>query len=766
VTDRRSQAGKPIEWPTVAQPGDRPDWVQGDPNLPTTGPTPPPGTDPASATNSLDDLFGEPANGGVHVARPPQPAGGPLANTPPPQQPPNYTPPASASDSTQGFLTEFRPPSQPPQDPSKPVVDKFGPTSTDPRSSVADIFDNPEPTPISTEESISDIFSEDSAPDAFSSTQRAQSTQQPTPPATARTSLASDQLTDLFEPEVAPAPSMLPELDHSAKGPSIAALASSAQMVQPNAPQAMFPTRPENSQAETSQDSSLDRDQSGSNAPRRNNRRQPGQKSQAPPPATRTRAVGQGWASVDQPNQALQSQRPPHGTAPADHESPNATVERLKGKQQAISERARRSDTQWNTVDRVLGAIGNNPGIQNKIRGYELTRDHNVDRAQRREFQDAATSVLHTAGVNVPNPRDVDLVFDMAYDELLGISVLGPFWRDDEVTEIMANGYNDIRIEASGRIIKTPVTFRDAAHLDRVSRDLARKVSDRSLSRTNPLITAELPGARVAFAYRPIVRSGVAISMRKFVPLLGMEALLRLGSLSADMADFLAEAVAARGTMLISGGTGTGKTTMVNALSEFIPAAERVVTIEDAFELTLANDHVVAMQTHERASADDETIIGQAELLIWSLRARPDRIIVGEIREGSGALVMLQAATTGHEGTMTTIHANSAEAALDERFVDLVREATTRPDDVARRSVASAIDLVIQVSRRRGRRYVSEISVVDSSCIHNGRILPEPVFVGELNPEGQPVFSKVGDVRPDTDLGKKIAEYREEVATR
>jgi pilus assembly protein CpaF len=246
-----------------------------------------------------------------------------------------------------------------------------------------------------------------------------------------------------------------------------------------------------------------------------------------------------------------------------------------------------------------------------------------------------------------------------------------------------------------------------------------------------------------------------------------MDALMRFGSLNAEVRDFLAETVGARCTTLISGGTGTGKTTLVNALSEFIPNNERVLTIEDAFELSLTNDHVVSLQTHERASADDETIIGQAELLVWALRARPDRIIVGEIREGDGALVMLQAATTGHEGTMTTIHANSAEAALNERFVDLVREASSRPDDVAKRSVAMALNLVIQVTRTpAGRRYISEISVVDTSCIVEGRIVPDPIFVGELDSLGVPQFRRVAHVRPETETGKKLNAYREEQAQR
>lgn len=415
-------------------------------------------------------------------------------------------------------------------------------------------------------------------------------------------------------------------------------------------------------------------------------------------------------------------------------------------------------DHLWTPVDRILGLISTDPLIQSVVNRFELTRDPILDAEQRRVLQEQVAPRLMDANVQFSNPMEIGTVFDMVYDELTGISVLGRLWRDTSVTEIMVDGWDKITIEQQGAIVRTPLHFRDLTHAQRVARDLAATVSDRSLSPVNPLVTAQLPGARITFVYGGIVKGGISISLRKFVDLLGMEKLLSFGALTPEMATFLHECVLSRATILVSGGTGTGKTTQINALSQFIPNSERVVTIEDAFELQLSNENVVPLQTKEKASADDTIIITQADLLVNALRMRPDRIIVGEIREGQGALVMLRAASTGHDGTMTTIHANTPEAALNERLADLVREASGMPDDVAKRSVAGAVHLVVQVTRKRGRRYISGISVVDRSCYKHGDIRPEPVFVGDLTPDGLPYFSHVGGVRPDTELGQKLAE--------
>lgn len=423
-------------------------------------------------------------------------------------------------------------------------------------------------------------------------------------------------------------------------------------------------------------------------------------------------------------------------------------------------------DRLYGYVNQILGLVSSTPELH-RLNRMELTRDPSKDRQQRRLLQDAIAPQLVNSGIHIPIPAEIEPVFDLAYDEMIGIGPLGELWRNDAVTDILVDAWNRVVVEMNGRLVDTPVRFRDPEHARQVARNLAQKISDRALSDQSPLVTAELPGARVTFAMGPIVRSGLSISLRKAQPLMGMARLLELGSINPEMRDFLAACVIARATILVSGGTGTGKTTMINALSEFIPTNERVVTIEDAFELALANKHVVSLQTKERASADDEVRITQEMLLVNTLRMRPDRIIVGEIRESEGARVMLQAANTGHDGTMTTIHANTPEAALNERLADMLRGAKNVPDDVAKREVSMAIDLVVQVTRRQGVRYLSAISVVDRSSVvsdsRSSTLVPTPIFLGELVPgpaDGTPVpvFRRVGGVGTDTDLGVKLAD--------
>jgi pilus assembly protein CpaF len=348
-------------------------------------------------------------------------------------------------------------------------------------------------------------------------------------------------------------------------------------------------------------------------------------------------------------------------------------------------------------------------------------------------------------------------IIDLAYDELIGISVLGPLWRDDDITEILVDGWNKITIEKDGALQTTGLRFRDKEHARKIARDMALKVSDRALTPASPLVTAELPGARVAFAIDKVVKSDLSISMRKFRPLMDMDGLLRAGALNEEMRDFLSDCIQARANVLVSGGTGTGKTTMINALSTFIPHSERVITIEDAYELALDTPHWVALQTKESSSADDEIVISMADLLVTTLRMRPDRIIVGEIREPRGASVMLQAANTGHDGTMTTIHANSADRALNFRMVGFARTGSSMTAEVAAAEVSSAINLVIQVVRRAGRRFISEIAVVDPSMLHSGLISPVHIFKGELI-DGKPSFKRYGAVNGDTEIGMKLED--------
>lgn len=407
-------------------------------------------------------------------------------------------------------------------------------------------------------------------------------------------------------------------------------------------------------------------------------------------------------------------------------------------------------------VDQLLGLMASHAGLQQTARAFQLTRDRTVDVAQRNQLE--ADLRLQLGNVRLAaTPAVLPMVFNRVYDELLGLGPLGPAWRDNDVTEILVDDWDDVYVERQGQLRDTNLTFRNIGHAQSIAKQFSRIISDRELSPANPLVTAQLPGARVNFAYGAVTSTGIAISLRKFVPLLGVDQLIGLGALNVEMRDFLADAVAARATTLVSGGTGVGKTTLINALSEFIPSTERVVSIEDSFELTLTNNHWKALQTKERSSADDTVDITQDMLLVNALRMRPDRIIVGEIRDPAAATTMLNAANTGHEGTMTTVHADSVDRALNGRLAMLARVGGDMPDEIAKTEVAAAIDIVVQGVRMRGRRFISEIALVEAGAVTGGHIVPVPLFKGRL--EGDDVvFRQTAGIGPDSALAARMRD--------
>jgi pilus assembly protein CpaF len=412
----------------------------------------------------------------------------------------------------------------------------------------------------------------------------------------------------------------------------------------------------------------------------------------------------------------------------------------------------------WQIVDQTLGVISGDTGLQRLAGALRLVPDAATHRAQQAEFQSALRPRMAQAGITLGSVLSVEPVLDLIVDEVTGISVIGEYYRDPDVNEILVDRWDTVSVERLGRLERTPIRFRDPQHAESTARGLALKISDRAVSRSIPLVTAELPSARVTFAFGAVVKGGLSVTIRKFRELLSLEDLLAYGTLNEAMVEFLRDAVAARSSILVSGGTGTGKTTIINLLSTFIPDSERVITIEDAFELKLANNHVVSLQTKEASSLDDTVSVTLADLLRNTLRMRPDRIIVGEIREGEGAMVMLTAANTGHDGTITTIHANSAEAAMNERLPDLVRQERSGMDDgVVLRSVSGAFDIVLQVLKsRNGRRYISEISNVAGADPRNSRIVLEPIFIGTETVEG--TYFERRPVRADTELGRRLMQ--------
>lgn len=415
----------------------------------------------------------------------------------------------------------------------------------------------------------------------------------------------------------------------------------------------------------------------------------------------------------------------------------------------------------WPIVDEVMLIAGSNNKIQGLVSALELTRDKVKDDEQREELFRVIKPILATNGLKIADPTDIPPILQMAYDELIGISVLGDLWRDDSVSEILVDGWDKISVEIAGKLSRTNISFRDAVHANSVARSLALRVSERQVSRSINLVTSELPRARVQFAYGPVVKGGLAIAIRKFSALLDLNKLKSLNALNEEMEQFLKDCVHSRAGILVSGGTGTGKTTIINLLSSFIPSTERIVTIEDAFELSLTGTHIVSLQTKEASSADDTVSVSLSQLLKATLRLRPDRIIVGEIREGEGAEVMLAAANTGHDGTMTTIHANTPDMAVNERLVDLIRQNRNSSDDAIRRTIASAFELVVQVERgRKGNRFISGIMQVDRDFINSEGILAlRPIFTGADNGDGTTLFKKENKVQKNTVLEHKLEDY-------
>lgn len=303
------------------------------------------------------------------------------------------------------------------------------------------------------------------------------------------------------------------------------------------------------------------------------------------------------------------------------------------------------------------------------------------------------------------------LIIDIA-DEMLGLGPLEALLKDDTISDILVVGANRVFIERFGNIEKTSVKFKDEDHLMRIITKIVASVG-RRVDESSPLVDARLAdGSRVNVAIRPVAVDGPQVSIRKFAKIpYSLEALVKNNSLRPAMANLLAAAVQGKISLVISGGTGSGKTTLLNALSAYIPEKERLVTIEDAAELQIQQPHVVRLETRP-PTLDGRNEVVQRDLVKNALRMRPDRIIVGEVR-GSEAFDMLQAMNTGHEGSMTTIHANTPRDAISriEQMVGMAGMPMTQ--EAIRQQISSAIRVIIQIGRESdGSRRVSSISEI------------------------------------------------------
>ena len=305
-------------------------------------------------------------------------------------------------------------------------------------------------------------------------------------------------------------------------------------------------------------------------------------------------------------------------------------------------------------------------------------------------------------------------------DEVFGLGPLESLLRDPKVSDILVNNKNLVYIERGGILEKTDVVFRDDRHILQIIDRIVSKVG-RRIDESSPMVDARLPdGSRVNAIIPPLALDGPALSIRRFgTGPLSSDALINLQTISSEMLQILAAAVRARISILISGGTGAGKTTFLNLLSHYIPKTERLVSIEDAAELQLAQENVVRLETRP-PNVEGEGAIRQRQLLINSLRMRPDRIIMGEVR-GDEAFDMLQAMNTGHEGSMTTIHANTPRDALSRLESMVAMGNTNLPERTVRHQIASAITIVVQCARlsdgTRKVMNVSEITGMDENVI-------------------------------------------------
>jgi pilus assembly protein CpaF len=331
--------------------------------------------------------------------------------------------------------------------------------------------------------------------------------------------------------------------------------------------------------------------------------------------------------------------------------------------------------------------------------------------ALRREIAKLVNEIATEDRVQLNKLEEMALAADLS-DDMVGLGPLEPFLDDEDITDILANGPFDIYVERNGKLEKTAARFRDVQHLAAIAQRIATAIG-RRIDEASPMVDARLAdGSRVNIVLPPLVLNGGSISIRKFPKQsLTLDMMVRQQNLSSELARLLEIAARSRLNMLISGGTGSGKTTLLNAVSQHIDCDERVITVEDAVELRLQQPHVVQMETRP-PNIEGVGQVTQRELVRNALRMRPDRIIVGEVR-GAEAFDMLQAMNTGHDGSMSTVHANSPRDAL-YRVENMVMMANlSLPLKAVRMQIASAVNLIVHIERMRdGIRRVQSVAEI------------------------------------------------------
>jgi pilus assembly protein CpaF len=354
--------------------------------------------------------------------------------------------------------------------------------------------------------------------------------------------------------------------------------------------------------------------------------------------------------------------------------------------------------------------------------GLPIERTEELEQIIQQRFQQA----IQRANITIPAEVTPEQFFDRVCDELFGLGPLETMLNADDISEIMVNGPYVIFVEKNGRLVESGYKFLDDDHVERIIERIIRPLG-RVVNAENPLIDGRLPdGSRVNAVIRPCAIDGPSITIRKFArERLMMEDLIKFGSLTPMMAEFLEACVISRLNVIVSGGTGSGKTTLINVLSGFIPEYERTVTIEDAAELQLKQRNVVRLETR-KPTPDIPGEVSVRDCVINALRMRPERIIVGECRGGE-SLDMLQAMNTGHDGSMTTIHANDPRSCFDRLEALVLMAGVDLPVHVVRKQIAASIDLIVQASRMRdGSRKLT--SVTEIQGLEGENVILQDVF--------------------------------------
>lgn len=342
------------------------------------------------------------------------------------------------------------------------------------------------------------------------------------------------------------------------------------------------------------------------------------------------------------------------------------------------------------------------------------------------------TNILNTSGTTLPYHEQKSIIDEMIL-EITSLGKIHDLMQDPTVSEVMVNAVDEIWIEKKGKLILTDIKFKDMDEAMSLARKIVGHVG-RRIDNASPIVDARLPdGSRVHIVIPPIAMKGVTITIRKFFQeKLGIQDLINFGTISEEAAKFLEGAVKSRANIIVSGGTGSGKTTTLNIMSNFVPNDERIITIEDSAELQLINDHVVKLESRP-ANAEGSGEVSIRHLIKASLRMRPERIIVGEVRDGS-CFDLMQACNTGHDGSMGTVHANNPDACVSRMDNLILQAGFDLPAKFIRQLIAEAVDIIVQISRLKdGSRKITHITEVVGYDTETEQVITKNIYEWKMS---------------------------------